>query len=61
MGARDRKSWAREMILAEIDAAIGNNVGMCPADLEFDDHTALRHERNRVAKLFGLPVKKEWK
>lgn len=61
MGAQDRKAWAREMLLSEIDTAINNSLGMCPTDLDFDDVTALRHERNRVAKLFSLPARKEWK
>lgn len=60
MGPRDTTKWAQEMILSEIDVAIRNSFGMLPSEMDFDDIEAVRKQRNRVAKMFGLPVKTTW-
>lgn len=52
---RVQAEWAKEMVLEELDKALDEHPDNCT--WEADDHAALMMQRNRVAKLFKLPVR----
>lgn len=58
MKPSDVRLWAKEMVLMAIDKMILNE-DLIVEDTEPDEEQALRRERNRVAKMFGLPLLKK--
>lgn len=59
MSASDLKKWAREEILDAIDELIKEKeeYGNLGTHVDWDDLTALKKERNRIAKFLDLPEK----
>jgi hypothetical protein len=53
--AREQRMWAQEMVLTAIDDALDNDPSRYA--WEWDDHANLLRQRNRVARLFGLPAR----
>jgi hypothetical protein len=48
-------TWAQQMILAEVDGAIRNRFGLDPQGFDDEEVEECWKERDRIAKLFGLP------
>jgi hypothetical protein len=54
MPARDRTRWAKETLIDWIDASRTEDT-LEIRTLDFDQRHELLRQRNRVAKIFGLP------
>lgn len=53
MRPRETREWAKEMVLSAIDERLDRHEGA--GDWEPDDQRALLLQRNRVARMLGLP------
>ncbi len=54
MPVRAHTEWAKEMILEFIDQAIKEKTGQGGEFTDFDDCTALKRQRDRIAKFLGV-------
>jgi hypothetical protein len=57
MSRNIQRQWAQEMMLEFIDEKIKDELNPEGYAWNLEDYVALKKQRNRIAKFFGLPEK----